>query len=292
MRGWSFRKLLSGTVLLAVAVASAQESVPSLRVMSFNVRYGRADDGENAWPHRRRLLIETVKAFGPDLLGTQEALGFQAEFLRQNLPGYAHVGWSREPDSADGEQCGILFREERFERRDAGQFWLSETPDVPGSRGWDAALPRVATWVRLRDRRQGSELVFLNTHFDHVGEEARRQSARLLRTRLRDLGPSQPWIVAGDFNAPEGSPPWEVLVGSAGDDGLVVIDAWRAAHPARTDGEGTFHAFGGERSGGRIDWILHSSRFETVGATIDRTAEDGRFPSDHFPVTAVLRWRP
>jgi endonuclease/exonuclease/phosphatase family metal-dependent hydrolase len=259
--------------------------------MSFNVRLGVADDGDDSWEHRKALLAKTVQDFDPDLLGTQEVWDFQAKHLLEQLPGRAYLGWDRQPDSEDGEQCGILYRTSRFEKLDAGQFWLSETPDVPGSKSWESSLPRVVTWVELRDQtRPGRTLVFFNTHFDHRGSDARRESAQLLRRRLGERGPDAAWIVTGDFNCAEASPPYEMLVG-AGDGGLTVVDSYRAVHPRRADDEGTFSAFRGNRSGGRIDWILHSPRFDTVSAAIDRSHEDGRYPSDHYPVTAILRWR-
>lgn len=279
-------------VSLLVACAAplvAGEGGDTLRVMSFNVRLGVADDGENSWEQRKALLARTVQDFDPDLLGTQETWRFQASYLLQQLPGREYVGWPRQPgNEKDGEECGILFRAARFEKLDAGQFWLSETPEVPASKSWDSSLPRVVTWVRLRDRqRPDAELVFLNTHFDHRGAEARRESARLLRGRLPRLAPSGVWILTGDFNCGDDSPPYQVLVG---EEGLAVVDSYRALHPERRDDEGTFSGFRGRRSGPRIDWVLHGSAFETLSAVIDRTEEQGRNPSDHYPVNAVLRW--
>jgi endonuclease/exonuclease/phosphatase family metal-dependent hydrolase len=288
--------LFSRLLVPALLVAGAASLVTGggegdLRVMSFNVRLGVADDGENSWEHRRAALARTIQDFDPDLLGTQETWGFQADYLMEQLPGREYVGWPRQPgNEGDGEECGILFRTTRFEKLDAGQFWLSETPDVPASRSWDSALPRVVTWVKLRDKtRADAVLWFFNTHFDHRGVEARRQSALLLRRRLQDLGPSGAWVVTGDFNCAEGSPPYAVLVGEGG--GIpTVIDSYRAVHRRRGDDEGTFNGFGTRRPDARIDWILHSPRFDTTSAAIDRRAFEGRFPSDHFPVTAVLRW--
>ena len=281
----------AGLLVAGAALLGAGERDGTLRVMSLNVRLGVADDGENSWEHRKALLVRTVQDFDPDLLGTQETWPFQAEYLLEQLPGREYVGWPRQPgNDEDGEECGILFRSARFEKLDEGQLWLSETPDVAGSKSWDSSLPRVVTWVKLRDQtRPDGVLWFFNTHFDHRGAEARRQSARLLRKRLEEIASPAAWIVTGDFNCPEDSPPYRELVGEA-KGGLTVVDSYRAVHPTRTDGEGTFSAFNGNRSGGRIDWVLHSPRFHTVSAAIDRTEENGRFPSDHYPVTAVLRW--
>ncbi len=290
MSQWTRGLLIVGFLAASAMPLSAQED-GDLRVMSFNVRLGVADDGANSWEHRKSLLAKTIQDFDPDLLGTQETWGFQAEYLLDQLPGRAYLGWDRQPGSDDGEQCGLLYRTARFEKASAGQFWLSETPEVPGSKSWDSSLPRVVAWVELRDRRRpGARLFFFNTHFDHRGPEARRESARLLRARLRELGSSDAWIVTGDFNCPEASPPYQALVG-AGSDGLTVVDSYRSLHRRREEGEGTFGGFTGNRSGGRIDWVLHSTTLETVSAAIDRTEEGGRFPSDHYPVTAVLRWR-
>jgi endonuclease/exonuclease/phosphatase family metal-dependent hydrolase len=286
MEGWL--RLVAG-LLLALAPAPQGPPDAAIRVMSFNVRLGVADDGEDSWIHRRDLLVETVRRFDPDLLGTQETYPFQAQYLLEQLDGYAYVGWPRQPGSADGEECGILYRAARFERQDAGQLWLSETPDVPGSKSWDAAFPHIVTWVALRDRAHlGAALTLFNTHFDHLGTTARLESARLLRARLASLPPGATWIVTGDFNTPEASPPYEALVG-AGADGLRVVDAHRTVHPRPAADEGTFHAFKGQTAGARIDWILHSPTLAALAADIDRTQRNGRYPSDHFPVTATLR---
>jgi endonuclease/exonuclease/phosphatase family metal-dependent hydrolase len=291
MSHWWRVVTLWGLLAACVLPLHAQDEGDALRVMSFNVRLGVADDGDNSWEHRKGLLAKTVQDFDPDLLGTQETWDFQAKYLLDRLPGRAYVGWDRQPGSDDGEQCGILYRTARFEKLDAGQFWLSEAPEVPGSKSWDSSLPRVVTWVELRDRtRPGGTFVFFNTHFDHRGSDARRESARLLRRRLGALGPDAAWILTGDFNCAEASPPYQILV-RAGGGGLRVVDSYRTVHPRRSDDEGTFGAFRGNRSGGRIDWVLHSVGFDTVSAAIDRSHEGGRYPSDHYPVTAVLRWR-
>jgi endonuclease/exonuclease/phosphatase family metal-dependent hydrolase len=282
------RGLVVVGLLSALGGPLLAQDADELRVMSFNVRLGVADDGANSWENRKSLLLRTVQEFDPDLLGTQEPWDFQVEYLLEQLPGLTYVGWPRQPDSENSEQCALFYRSARFEKRDSGQFWLSETPGVPGSKGWDAAYLRVVTWVELRDRRRPeTRLFFFNTHFDNRGAEARLQSARMLSERLRELKPSDAWVVTGDFNCGENSPPYRELVGA---EGLAVVDSYRAAHPTREEEEGTGHAFSGARSGPRIDWILHSTHFTTASASIDRRQEAGRFPSDHFPVTAVLRW--
>lgn len=260
----------------------------SVRVMSFNLRYGTADDGENRWEQRRELLTQTIRNASPDLLGTQETLELQKDWLDEHLPEYESWGVGRDDGQRRGEMTALWYRRDRFERLDAGHFWLSEHPDRPGSVSWDSALTRMASWVKLKDRQQPERapLLFLNTHFDHRGEEAQRQSAILIRGRLRQVGADCDWIVTGDFNAAEGAPPYDELF-AAGE--FALRDTYRLAFPEQTLAEGTFNGFkASATSGPRIDWIGVSSVWEIRAAEIIRTHKNGRTPSDHFPVTATL----
>jgi endonuclease/exonuclease/phosphatase family metal-dependent hydrolase len=188
--------------------------------------------------------------------------------------------------------AAVFWRAERFEKLDGGHFWLSETPDVAGSRGWDAALPRVATWVKLKDRRSGAAkpLLFLNAHFDHKGAKARTEAAKLLRRRADELGRGCSVVVTGDFNAGDGQRALQGAVRCAGGhEGASPRHVPRGPQERAKD-EGTFNGFKPDATGGdRIDWIGCSRDWSVVRAAIDRTTRDGRVPSDHFPVTAVLR---
>lgn len=276
----------------APKVSPPSSRSPALRVMSFNIRYGDADDGINAWKFRRDLVARTIRDFDPDLLGVQEALNLQCDDLERALgETYGFHGAGREDGRARGEFTAILFRRGRFERLDGGHFWLSETPDVPGSRSWDAEVTRMASWVTLRDLaiagRTGT-MFFLNTHWDHMGKRARLESARLIRRKVRGLHPDGPVIMVGDFNAREHDEEYAELLRSTDDGGPRFVDAYRAAHPDAQTEEATFHGFKGGRKGIRIDWIIHSEDLVATAAGIDRTSEDGRYPSDHYPVTATL----
>ncbi|MGE3313880.1 MAG: endonuclease/exonuclease/phosphatase family protein [Planctomycetaceae bacterium] len=272
---------------------AADEAAP-LRVMTFNIRFGTAKDGENHWEKRKEFLVETVKAFDPDLLGTQECLAFQRDYLVEQLPGREPFSIGRDDGSEKGEMAAILFRKERFEKLDGGHFWLSEAPEKPGSKSWDSSLPRIVTWLKLRDRKNAGTppFVYFNTHFDHRGKEARQNSARLMRQRIDALGPGIPVVVTGDFNCDEGSDPYRALFQVVQGEPVRLIDAFRSAHKTRGRNEGTFSGFQANRSGGpRIDWIGCSPEWEVLSSEIDRTERDGRTPSDHVPVTAVLRLR-
>jgi endonuclease/exonuclease/phosphatase family metal-dependent hydrolase len=264
-----------------------------LRVMTYNIRWPNPDDGPDRWDVRRPRVVQTIRRLRPDLLGVQECYRFQADFLLAGLPGYTLVGAGRDDGAQQGEMTAILFRDDRLERVDHGHLWLSDTPDVPGSVGWDADLTRMATWAVLRDRRAGDTWLAVNTHFDHAGSNARTESAKLLGRFILDkraeLGPNTPVVLMGDFNAGVYSAPYLELCGAIG--GPRLVDTYRAArYRARRDGpEGTFNRFRNHHDGARIDWVLTSRNVITLEAGIDRTRLDGRNPSDHDPVWAVLR---
>jgi len=281
---------LSAVCGLIATTASAEDNPMDLRVMSFNIRFGTANDGPNSWPHRAELVKQVILDFTPDLLGGQEVMAFQGKALREALPGYGFIGVGRADGKEGGELCPVMYRKDRFEPLDSGTFWLSETPEVPGSKSWDSSLPRIATWAKLKDRRSGQTLLFCNTHFDHRGPEARLQSARLLQQRLPKLADGAPLIVTGDFNANEDSQPYKTLTQPENGQGIAFADSYRVVHPQRTDREVTYNGFKPVEQGSRIDWILYSpGQLKAQEAAIVRTQYDGRLPSDHYPVTAVLR---
>jgi len=274
------------------SIAKSDDSSVALRVMSFNIRYGTADDGDNHWDKRREFLAETIQKFDPDLLGTQETLGFQKEFLARKLDGYTVVGVGRDDGREQGEMAALFFRTSRFVQLESGHFWLSETPDVPGSKNWDASITRMATWVKLRDESSpdASPLYFFNTHFDHIGRESRYQSARLLRKKIGELPGSPRVVVTGDFNEGESSRAYQALFDVDSSVGPPLLrDTYRLVHPTRRVDEATFNGFNATRiEGERIDWIGCTRHFRVTEAVIDRTVRNGRVPSDHYSVTAIL----
>ncbi|MCB1182527.1 endonuclease/exonuclease/phosphatase family protein [bacterium] len=282
----------AATTAATAAAGVPAQAVPApptrdTTVLSFNIRYGRADDGPDSWPHRRELVCETIRAHAPAVFGVQECLVEQAAVLREAFPAYTFTGYGRDDGAEAGEMCALFVDRARYDVLDAGVFWLSETPAVVGSRGWDAALHRIATWVQLRDRVAAPETLFVfNAHFDHVGEEARRHSAALLRERVGAIAGPHAAIVLGDFNAPADGP---VRAALAPADGRLADTFTCAGRDERRPGEGTFHGFKGEAGPARIDWILATPELPCRDAGIDRSSRDGRFPSDHFPVWAVFR---
>jgi endonuclease/exonuclease/phosphatase family metal-dependent hydrolase len=256
---------------------------PMIKVMTFNLRYGQAEDGNNHWHKRKALALARIHAFAPDLLGLQECRDDeQAEFVKRQLPEYEFYGVQRGGEGGTAlEMAPLLFRREAFQLLGAGCFWLSETPEAVGSVGWDAHFPRTATWAELLHRPTGQPLTFLNTHFDYK-PQAIDGAARALQRWAQTVGPNQPLILTGDFNANRVSAAYRLLTAAR-----ALFDAYCQIHP---DGKNdpTFHAFGQPEAHETIDWILASRHFRAIDAAIDRTHEGNRYPSDHYPVTAVL----
>ncbi|HWQ56008.1 MAG TPA: endonuclease/exonuclease/phosphatase family protein [Bryobacteraceae bacterium] len=252
----------------------------ALRVMSFNVRLPAKVDGPNHWEHRKDLLVDTIRQKAPDVFGTQELFHEQGRYIAEKLPGYAWFGVSRRGNQED-EHMGVFYRKDRLKLIDSGNFWLSETPETPGSMSWDVTLPRIVTWG-LFETAGGRRFYFYNTHFAHRREDdgARLNSARLIAERVAQLPANVPFVLTGDFNSPAGGDVYKILTAS-------LTDA-RTASPRPAGPEGTFNGFKGETSGPRIDWILYRGALKAVEAQTVTRNEKGRYPSDHFPVFAVL----
>jgi len=260
--------------------------------MSFNLRYATAKDGDNSWPLRKAFLAETIRAFSPDLLGTQETLAVQRDFLVEQFPTHGVFAAGRDDGKEKGEMAALFYRKDRFEKMDGGHFWLSEHPERVGVKGWDAALPRIATWVKLRDLKNATlkPVLYINVHFDHLGKKARTESGKLMRERIDKLGAGCALVLTGDFNADEGSRAYQAIFGKQDDKDASLVDTYRTAYPKREKNEGTFNGFkANATTGPRIDWIGVSRDWTVTSAAIDRVSRNGRFPSDHYPITAVLK---
>ena len=269
-------------VVLVVVWAGASSAL-TVNVMTYNIRYGTADDGENAWPNRRELLMEQLREGAADTIGLQEALRFQIDEIRAALPQYGEVGIGRD-GGIKGEYSCILYNTNRFEVIESGTFWLSETPETR-SQDWGSACVRICTWALLADRESGAPFYHFNTHFDHQSTEARLKGMQLIIERIAGRDPSAPFVLTGDFNAGEDSPP--LLTAKNGP--LPMVDTFRVLHPRQTQ-VGTFNRFSGDAGGAKIDYILTTPDVKVRAAEIDQSMPDGRCISDHFPVTAVLRF--
>lgn len=266
---------------LTLGGAGKPAPTPVLTVMTFNVRLPNPDDGANVWSHRRALFAQTVAAADPDVFGTQELFQAQGDDIVRTLPRYRWFGRDRRGGHAD-EHMGIFYRPDRLTLLAQGDFWLSDTPDVPGSISWGHPLPRMVTWGRFRTR-DGRRFVLLDTHFPYRAEDeaAREKAARLIVARLPAIAGTDPVVLTGDFNTTPDTATHAALVS-------VLRDVRQAvAHP---QGPAlTFHDFTGTPDR-RIDWILTRGFHPLSVATMTRH-KGALYPSDHFPVVARLRFQ-
>ncbi|UCC84431.1 MAG: endonuclease/exonuclease/phosphatase family protein [Gemmatimonadota bacterium] len=288
-RGNWWRVVAVIVVALVLTYGPRPEGRP-LTVMSFNIRYGTADDGENAWPLRRELVFDVIREHDPEVVGVQEALRFQLDEIGAAIPGYGELGVGRDDGREAGEYAAILFRLNRFEVSESGTFWFSDEPETAGSIGWGANLPRICTWARLIERDSGRAFYIFNVHFDHQRQESRERSAVLLLERIEARAHADPTLVTGDFNAGEENPAMLFLLGAgAAESSTRLRDSFRVVRPGAVD-VGTFNGFTGRTTGPKIDAILVSGSWNVESAAIVRTSVDGRYPSDHFPVLAVINY--
>ena len=299
MRTLTVNRSLLGLALgagLALSAAScanppgpAREAASALRVMSFNIRMDTPADGPNAWPLRKDIAAGTIGFHRPDVAGLQEVLVSQLRDLEALLPEYGWVGVGRDDGREAGEFNPVFYLEDRFRPLETSTFWLSETPGRPGVKGWDAACARVVTWVRLRDDWGGGVFVVFNTHFDHVGETARRESAALVLAEMGRIAGNDPVVLTGDLNCTREDAAYGTLLSGAGGAPLLRDAREASLRPPY----GPAHSFSGFRAEARsalpIDHIFVSSSLEVTRAGILPGSWDGRFVSDHNPVLAEIR---
>lgn len=271
---------MRGILFLLVSFFTSVGMAQPVRVMSYNIRFDTPSDGVNAWPNRIAKVAEVIQKYTPDIIGVQEALHHQLQDLVRVLPHYSYVGVGRDDGKENGEYSAIFYKHARFGLLSNGTFWLSETPEVPGSKSWDAALTRIASHARFFDRETGGEFLFINTHFDHIGKTARAESARLIRARLGELSQSKPVILTGDFNCTPDETAYQNLVE---EQELILFDA--------TQGKryGTFCGFEVDAMECvPIDYIFHTPEWTVLRYHVISDNNGKYYPSDHLPVLAVF----
>jgi endonuclease/exonuclease/phosphatase family metal-dependent hydrolase len=256
--------------------------VAPLTVMSFNIRVGIANDGEDHWTKRRDLLFALLRDQKADVVGLQEAMYFQLEEIVRAVPGYDWVGVGRTDGRQAGEYSAILYRTARLTPRRTDTFWFSDTPTVPRSMTWGNRYERICTWAYFEDR-QGPAFYAYNLHLDHESQPSRERSADLLMRTISGRNPMAPVVVTGDFNSGEDNAAAKTVA-------QTLRDTFRVLHPDAKE-VGTFNGFTfGQTTGDKIDYIFVEPGVEVLNASIIRTSVAGRYPSDHFPVVATVRF--
>lgn len=278
---------------LGVLAGSLEAGAPDgFGVMTFNIRYDNPADGPNNWKHRRDGVAKLIEERKIAVAGLQEVQANQLDDLQERLPEYEFLGAGRDDGKRKGEFSPLLVRKSEFKVEKSGSFWLSDTPDKAGSKGWDAALPRVCTWAWLKHKELGDVLV-ASTHFDHKGQKARVESAKLIKSKLAELARSLPKerrvVLLGDFNCTVRDAPYRELVAKEGCDSLELQDAYDVSgEQDRRGPDSTWNGFKEIVPGQRIDFIFVSGMGSTGHEIIDARVGE-RFLSDHLPVTTTVQ---
>lgn len=276
-------------ILLSVIAISCGEvkkqNYPSakLNIMTFNIRYDNPEDGMNNWQYRKEYVANSILFHDVDILGTQEVLHNQMVDLKKLLPDYQSVGVGREDGKEKGEYSALFYKKNRFSVVESGYFWLSATPEIAGSKGWDGACERIASWAKLKDLKSGKEVLTMNTHFDHVGVVARRESVTLILNKLSELANGIPVILMGDFNAEPDSVVIKTILNTSNENHL--IDS-RSISPLVYGPSWSFHDFGKIPFEKRplIDYIFISKDIEISKYGVLAETDNDIFLSDHTPI--------
>ncbi len=275
---------------LAASCGQVKKPVPAsepVNVMSFNIRYDNPEDSMNNWKFRKERVANAVRFYDVDIVGMQEVLRNQLEDLRQRLPEYGVVGVGREDGKEKGEYSALWYRKSRFTLLDSGNFWLSETPEVAGSKGWDGACERIASWAKLKDAVSGKEYLALNTHLDHVGVVARREGVNLILEKVNELGGELPVIVTGDFNS---EPESDVIKNITDPNNPKHLTDTRLASPVVYGPSWTFHDFDKLPYDKRplIDYVFVRNGLSVLRYGVLAETENESLLSDHAPVLVTV----
>lgn len=289
--------VVSIVILLGIGYGQAEiytrgvglpKDADQVRVASFNIRVGKYSSGSKHWSNRREMVISLLADERYDVIGLQEALDFQIEEIHRSLPRYEVYAVGRGDEQDEGESCAILYLKRRFCRIDSGTLWFSSTPREPGSKFMGTLFPRICSWVRLADLDTARCFYVYNLHLDNLSQKSRSKSVRILAEQISLRRHPDPFIVMGDFNMELHNPAMMYLQHFDRKTPYPRLqDTWAAVYPYRLE-EGTYHKFKGDTSGPKIDHILVGEGCRVLAAAIHRRNFNGRYPSDHFPISAVV----
>lgn len=274
--------IITLSLILSIGFSFAQQ----MNVATFNIRMKTDGDVGNLWQDRYTHLTDLIKFHEFEIFGVQEAFKEQLNDMSAKLPNFKYIGVGRDDGADKGEHSSIFYDTRRFEVGESGTFWLSATDTKTPNKGWDAALPRICTWGIFKDKKNGKKFIFMNTHFDHVGVEARKESAKLILTKAKELAKNLPLILTGDFNIDENNEAYFTLSKSG-----VVEDTYDLAEMVY-EPNSSFNSWGKSiKEKGRIDHIFITKPFKVHKYGILTDTYMGKFPSDHFPVYVELNWK-
>ena len=272
-------------IFLAFFLYSISGSAQQLTVASFNIRMKTTSDVGNLWDDRKDAVTDLIRFHEFDIFGIQEGFYEQVQDIKDQLSNFDYIGVGRDDGKQQGEHSAIFFNTERFRLIKQGTFWLSAIETEKPNKGWDAALPRICSWGVFEDKKNGKSFIFMNTHFDHVGIEARRESAQLIMRKSEELAVGLPIILTGDFNVDEKNEAYLTLAKSG-----VVYDTYDLAEVIY-EPNSTFNGWGKRiKPKQRIDHIFVTKPFRVRKYGVLTDTYRGKFPSDHFPIISVLRW--
>jgi endonuclease/exonuclease/phosphatase family metal-dependent hydrolase len=283
--------LLIGAVVLSISLFAQKGGIATpdaLNIVTWNMRLDTPSDGPNAWPNRKDVFLKVLKEEAPAIFGLQEALYNQLQDVEKAFPGFKRVGVGREDGRTKGEFAPVFFDTLMFKTVSSSTFWLSQTPNVPGSMGWDAACTRIVTWTQLVLKTDGKKFFVFNTHFDHMGQVARRNSVHMLLHAVDSIAGTSPAIITGDFNAGPDSEPYGILTDN--NNPLHFSNAFYLAEQADTP----FYTYTGFKVGGipgeNIDYVFLKNIHKVLKYRVNTFHTGDYYPSDHLPVRAVIEF--
>jgi endonuclease/exonuclease/phosphatase family metal-dependent hydrolase len=277
----------AAVLLLFLSACSGKADKNAIKVITFNVRFDNPADSINAWSNRSEQVCNFIKDEKPDLLGMQEVLLSQYEVLDSVLTDYSSVGVGRNDGARGGEMNPVFYRKDKFDMVRTITFWLSDSTNVPGSKGWGASLPRIVTWMELVEKNSHEHFFFFNTHFAHDSDSARIMSSRILLTEVVKITSGSPFIITGDFNMLPSSQGYAILTGP--DESVPVLnDSYLISEEKPTGPSFTFNGFSDKSGNGRIDYIFVKSGMKVLEHKTIAHKEKGVYISDHWPVEATI----
>jgi endonuclease/exonuclease/phosphatase family metal-dependent hydrolase len=274
-------------LLVLLPGCKKRSDVDILKIMTFNVRYDNPKDSVNAWPKRASFVCRFIKYEEPDLIGMQEVLAHQYEYLDSIMTDYSSIGVGRDDGAKEGEMNPVFFRKDRFDLIRTRTFWLSDTPEVAGTKAWGSSLPRIVTWVELSEKATSEHFYFFNTHFANDSDSARIMSSGLLLNKVDSIASGFPFVITGDFNMLISSEGYEILTGPY--ESVPLLNDTYAISEKRPQGPAyTFNGFSESKSSGRIDYVFVRNGMEVLEHRTFIRKEHGIYISDHWPVMATV----